>query len=181
VCRDFPTLLNLAIDGTGVGDPIYEMISRRLQHRDVAVESVIFSQKSKHALAQGFYANLKNGSIRIPSHQSARKSKRWEKFYQQMLAAEKRWSGNYMYITHPDVSGAKDDYVQSLLLALHAADVCLNGGQVSVGDNLLYSKALGEEDDSRADILEDRQYKSNEVVGLQKFRSLAKQGRISFS
>jgi hypothetical protein len=181
VCYQFPTLLNLAIDGTGVGDPIYEMISRRLQNRDVVVDSVIFSQKSKHALAQTFYSNLKNGNIRIPSHQSARKSKRWEKFYNQMLAAEKQWSGNYMYLTHPDVTGAKDDYVQSLLLALHAADLCLNGGQVAVGPNLLYTKALGEEQDSRADIFEDRTYHPSEVKGLNNFRRLAKEGRIQFN
>jgi len=44
--------------------------------------------------------------------------KKWQKFKYQLLDLEKTWVGKYMVCKHPNEKDAKDDYPDSLALAV---------------------------------------------------------------
>lgn len=112
-------LQTLAVDSTGVGDPIIDRLDAALRDTDCVILPVLYTQKQKHEMATLFYEELRKFLIRIPCHQSVRKTRRFKNFVEQWYACEKTYKGQYMQLEHTDIKGAKDDYVDSLLLLLY--------------------------------------------------------------
>jgi len=162
VIKDHGGILTVAVDATGTGDMPYETLNSRLNYTETEVIPVQFSQKMNHTLAQIFYKNLNHKAVKIPSGQGAKTSRRWKKFHSQLLSAIKVWKNNYMQITHPQVKGAKDDYVQSLLLALYAAEYYLNSGNIHISRNMFFSGGGGEETTQIDDIIQTAKFSTGE-------------------
>jgi hypothetical protein len=161
VIKDHGGILTVAVDATGTGDMPYETLASRLQYTETEVIPVQFSQKMNHTLAQLFYKNLNYKSAKIPCGKTAKKSRRWKKFHSQLLAAIKVWKNNYMQLTHPPIKGAKDDYLQSLLLALYAAEYYLNSGNIHVSRNMFYNAGGGDEITQIDDIIQTAKFSTD--------------------
>lgn len=179
VLKDY-NVSHLCIDVTGVGDPIHEMISKKCEYMDIEIEPVNFNQKTNHNLATLFFKNLNYKSLKVPSHQSISKSKRWNKFLGQLLDCEKVYNGNFLKITHPPGGAYKDDFVQSMLLGLYSCNLFINTGEIVMNDNMFYKRGIEEEPDRDA-VLENTKFDPEEIVGLENFRRYAKQGRINYA
>jgi len=178
VCKRYDTLQVLSIDSTGVGDPIHEMVSRRLAYRDVHVQPVYFSLQNQHKLAQLFYKNLNHENIRIPSHASAKKTRKYNKFMVQLLDAEKVWKNDKMIIRHGTYKGAKDDYVQSFFLALNAAEEAVNMGSAIESPN--YFSLNADPNDDSINYVEDiiDRMDISEIRGFDNVRRAAREGKL---
>jgi len=177
VCKMYDTLQAISIDSTGVGDPIFEIISRRLAHRNILLIPFYFSLNNQHKLAQIFYKNLNHKNLQVPAHQSVRKTRKFNKFMLQLLDAEKVWQNDKMIIRHGTYKGAKDDYVQSMFLMLNSAEEFLNVGTPFESPNYFNSKI----DDFNEDLINysDGGFRSvSEIVGFENVRKAAREGRL---
>ena len=114
----------LCVDTTGKGDPIAERLENTLKGSNCIIERVTFSSPSKHNMTQEFYAVLFRKRLRIPYDANAKTNLNLKNFIHQFITAEKKFVNTYMYLTHKDSRDAKDDYVDSLLLALKAGSAC---------------------------------------------------------
>lgn len=108
----------VVIDGTGVGDAIYDRIRANL---DCEVIPFVFSKQGKSDLYKHFNSEVRGGRITVPSDALTRDTREFEKFSQQMLDLEKGYSGQCLVVAHPNVAGAHDDYPDSLALAVWGA------------------------------------------------------------
>lgn len=176
----FPSMLALAVDSTGVGDPIHEALSRRLAHTQINVIPVYFTLRQQHLLAQCFYRNVNYNNVKVPCHGAVKETKKWQRFYNQLKEAEKIWKNDKMVIRHPNKRGAKDDYVQSMLLGLWAADIELNEGAVVEMEGNLY-KSTGDEYDTLNIEHGFGKIDAENIVGFEKIRKLAREGRLEVS
>jgi len=112
----------LAVDATGVGDAVVEMIRRALGNSDIKIVGVRFSEQIKSKMTIDFYNEMRSYRIRIPGHQSAEKTLRLKTFYNEWTTVEKVHKGQYSYFRHSEERGAHDDYVDSFLLAILASE-----------------------------------------------------------
>ena len=126
----------LVVDSTGVGDVVYSRLTRILSHTDIDVIPFIFSEQSKNYLAIQFYEEMRGHRIQIPAHPSVRKTRRYKDFTTQWFIVEKRYRKNKMYFSKPDEKNAHDDYVDSLLLTLEAAEQVGVTGPVQHNENI---------------------------------------------
>lgn len=106
----------LCTDSTGVGDPIIDRLEKALEDIDCTIVPVTFNLKSKHEMTTIFYEEMRAHRIKIPCHQSAKKTRRYQNFLNQFYSCEKIYKGAYVQLKHPDEKDARDDYVDSLLL-----------------------------------------------------------------
>jgi hypothetical protein len=107
------------VDATGAGDPIVDRLNRVFADYPLDIIPVVYNSKNKHEMATLFYEELRAFRIRIPCHQSVKKTRRFKNFVDQFFSCEKTYKGQFMQLEHPDTKGAKDDYVDSLLLLLY--------------------------------------------------------------
>lgn len=124
---DFISAYNVArlvVDGTGVGDAIYDRLKANLE---CEVIPYVFSKQAKSDLYKHFNSEIRAGRISIPADDLTKDSREFEKFSQQMLDLEKGYSGQCLVVSHPNVAGAHDDYPDSFALAVWGA----KGDQVS--------------------------------------------------
>jgi len=111
----------ITVDATGKGDPLFERLQLTVDDRglDCTVKGVVFSTKSKHDMAVHFYDEMRRRHISLPFSAAARGSKRMREFVKQWTMCEKVHDGKWMKLRHPDIKGAKDDYVDATILALY--------------------------------------------------------------
>lgn len=114
--------IGVAIDNGGMGDPIADRLTRLLPP-DIPVHAL-----SSSPLAQSerwkYLTTLMTGShpqygtlFAYPADKSARRTRTWKRFYQQMIELEKRYQGPYMLAEGPTDIGGHDDFCDSLALA----------------------------------------------------------------
>lgn len=112
----------VAVDSTGKGDPIAERLKAAMVDDPINVYATPFSTQSKHTLATDFYEEMYKNRISIPCGVKTKNTKEFKKFYGEWLTAVKTYTGKYLQLEHPrDLTGAHDDYVDSLLLLIQAA------------------------------------------------------------
>ena len=113
----------LAVDSTGVGDPITERLSAVLSSENCTVVGIKFSNASKHEMATTFYTNLRRQLIQVPGGRKTSKLARLRHFKEQLFTCEKNYQGRFLQLSHPKHErGARDDYIDSLLLMLLASE-----------------------------------------------------------
>lgn len=130
----------ITVDGTGVGDPIFaEMVADWSFTRNM--EPFIFSAKSKNYLMNLFYEYYYKQRIIVPSTDEARRTRRWQNFYLQMISLEKVTASGYTFFQKGHRDGNRDDYADSLFLMLHAAKMASSrhGNIESTGDPNLFA------------------------------------------
>ena len=115
----------LYFDATGAGDPAGEILRRKLRGM-VACEGVVFSPQSKDAMGKNMervlHARAENERLSYPADHPHAKD-----FEREMISLEKEYRSHrgYLFYHHPDVPGARDDFVDSLALSLHG--MCAKG------------------------------------------------------
>lgn len=113
----------LCVDSTGVGDPICDRLEAALEDTQCDVFPVTYTLKEKHNMAVLFYSEMRRQRIRIPTHQSVTKTRRFRNFQDQLFSCVKTYHKSYMQIEHPPKEkDAHDDYVNSLLLLCHGVE-----------------------------------------------------------
>ena len=131
-------IVQIGVDGQGMGDVFADRISRLLPNVDVqALESHTQEQSKrwKH-LTELMNRRL----ISWPAHAHARRLRTYKRFYQQMTDAERSYKGGNMVVAAPNEADAHDDYVDSLALA---AWLTKEGTmpEVEVSNNMFYARS----------------------------------------
>jgi hypothetical protein len=108
-------VLRIGVDATGMGGPVAERLQVLMPNVDVVpIDSDLKNQSER-------WKHLKNLIERqrfiYPAHSSVRRLKKWQKFHQQMIDLETKFTGKFMTAQAPDVRNAFDDYADSAALA----------------------------------------------------------------
>lgn len=108
-------VLRVGVDSQGVGGAVAERLGILMPTIDViAVDSNAPTQNARWVhLTQLIQRN----QLVIPGHSKARRTRRWQKFNQQMGDLERVNRGPYVLAAAPDERGAFDDYPDSLAIA----------------------------------------------------------------
>ena len=118
---DFLSNFNVArivMDGTGVGDAIYDRMRANL---DIEVIPYVFSRQSKSEMYKHLNTECRAGRVHYPADEETQETREYQNFTQQCMDLEKSYSGQLMVVAHPDAQGAHDDYCDSLALAVLGA------------------------------------------------------------
>lgn len=138
---DFLNKYNIRIiysDSTGVGDGMVDRL--KYYYEGIAdVVGYVFSMPNKSTMYMYLNQELKANRLYIPNGSRAERYKKWQTFKQQMLELEKSWRGKYMVCHHPDEKGAKDDYCDSLALAMLASQT-EGMPEIEVEENTFYDR-----------------------------------------
>lgn len=110
-------LAYVGVDAQGMGGPVAERLARMLGHRTEVIP-VTSDLKNQAERWQHLIQLLQRNMLIYPAHSKARRTRKWQRFRQQMEDAEKIMKGNYLMIQAPEDSReAHDDYVDSLAIA----------------------------------------------------------------
>ncbi len=108
-------VFRVAVDAQGVGGAVAERLRLLLPQCEVlALDS---GGKAQNERWTHLIALMQRRMLVAPGHSKARRLRRWKRWQQQMLDAEKKYKGPYMTVEAPDEKDAHDDYVDSLALA----------------------------------------------------------------
>lgn len=105
----------LAIDSTGVGDPVTDMFISNTQFQDE--NSGLYAIKFTAISKDNMYRNLKLSIKGLLTTLPKQDKKHGEKFRQQMLDLQQEFKGQLLSVHHPDANDARDDYPDSWALA----------------------------------------------------------------
>lgn len=105
----------LAIDSTGVGDPVTDMFITDTIWQDE--NSGLFAVKFTAISKDNMYRNLKITIKELLTTLPIQDKKNGEKFRQQMLDLQQEYKGQLLSVHHPDSNDAHDDYPDSWALA----------------------------------------------------------------
>jgi len=105
----------LAIDSTGVGDPVSDMFvsHTKFQDENSGLYAIKFTQVSKDNMYRNLKLSIKGLLTTLPKQDK----KHGEKFRQQMLDLQQEFKGQLLSVHHPDANEAHDDYPDSWALA----------------------------------------------------------------
>lgn len=125
-------------DDTGVGS---SLVDRLKYYYDgiIDVHGFTFSMPSKSLMWQFLNQEVIANRIEIPHGSRVERLKKWQRFKQQMLDLEKSWKGKYMVCHHPLEKGARDDYCDSLALAMLASNT-EGMPEITVEENSFYDR-----------------------------------------
>lgn len=136
-------ITQLAVDATGVGDPIVERLQHLMGNTDINIIPVKFSEQVKNEMTVLFYEEMRARRLQVPAHQSVKKTRRYKNFCDQWFNAEKIHRRKYTFLQHPDEPHAHDDYVDSYLLALYASEKCHTARTEMYHENALRTGNVG--------------------------------------
>ncbi len=141
----------IAIDATGMGDPIAEQLADMIP--GVNVVPVNFNVVSKDFLYKRYLQEVSTARCRYAAGPKTRESQDFKDFVFQHETLEKVYHGRYMCPQAPE--GGKDDFCDSAALAVHASTVeVVVDHIVEYSDNPFYSsraEAFKRNNDVRAD------------------------------
>jgi phage FluMu gp28-like protein len=112
----------LAVDATGLGGPIADLLTARLGRS--TVEAVTFTAERKSRLGFGLLAAVHSGRLRLYRMDG---SLQWAECRRQLEVARAVYREQRLMQFHVDPNEGHDDYVMSLALAVWAAR--LEGGE----------------------------------------------------
>lgn len=92
------------------------------------VVSYVFSSKSKSDLYKTFEREVNSGRVHVPGGEETKQSPEYLKCLAQLQDLEKSWRGAYMVVSHPPTKDGRDDFPDSLALAIWG---CMDRGEVS--------------------------------------------------
>jgi len=99
----------------------------RMAHTDcfaeVEVEDFVFGLQTKAVGYRLLHGDLLSKRLTFPAGDESRRSTEYRRFVVQMLDLVKSYSGDYLVVSHPDETGAHDDYPDSAMLANWGANV----------------------------------------------------------
>ena len=136
-------LRKIVTDGNTCGAPMVSRLQAFSRHKlnNVVVEGHTFSPLAKsdgyRSLASDFYSER----ISYPAGSDVRQTPEYKKFIKQFADLQKvNAPGGLMKVSHPDVSGAHDDYCDSLMLAAWGANSPTGFGGCEVSENVFMAR-----------------------------------------
>jgi len=108
-------VIALAMDATGVGDPIADMFRANTEWTDE--KSGFYPIKFSAVSKDNMYKNLKISIKELLTTLPKLDIKKSDKFRQQMLDLQQEYKGQLLSVNHPDDPNAHDDYPDSWALA----------------------------------------------------------------
>ena len=117
-------VVRIVMDATGVGDAIYDRLRANLNYEIIPY---VFGAGSKSDLYKHLNSEFRAKRVNYPADEEAKESREYQKFEQQFLDLEKSYRGQNLVVSHPDIAGGRDDYCDSLALAVWGAkgdEVC---------------------------------------------------------
>lgn len=109
-------VLACAVDANGVGDAVAQRLALLMPRAEVIPVTSSMSEQSgrfKH-----LQALIQRQMIGFPGHAKTRRLKTWKRFMQQMIDAERNYTGPNFTVSAPDEAWAHDDFVDSLAIAV---------------------------------------------------------------
>lgn len=110
-------VMAVAVDAQGVGDVVADRLERLMPRTQVVCLSSNTPDQSarwKHLME---VMNL--GLVGWPAGAKVRRTKKYQRFIQQMTDLEKNYQGKYLLAAAPNTAEAHDDYPDSLALAVY--------------------------------------------------------------
>lgn len=108
-------IVAVAIDSTGVGDPVTDMFVANTEWSDE--KSGLYAVKFSAVSKDNMYRNLKITIKELLTTLPKLSTKMGEKFRLQMLDLQQEYKGQLLSVHHPDDANAHDDYPDSWALA----------------------------------------------------------------
>ena len=108
-------VIAIAVDATGVGDPIADMFRMNTEWADE--KSGLYAVKFSSVSKDNMYKNLKITIKELLTTLPRLDTKKTDKFRQQMLDLQQEYKGQLLSVNHPDDPNAHDDYPDSWALA----------------------------------------------------------------
>lgn len=105
----------IAVDSQGIGDVVADRLQRLLP--DIEVVAVPSTTPEQSRRWKHLRELMGRGAVVFPWHAKTRRLKVWQRFHQQMVDLEKRFTGPHMIAEAPDEADAHDDFPDSLALA----------------------------------------------------------------
>lgn len=131
----YENIVGIYVDATGAGDPVFSQMKEEWEQYENVLNSFIFSGKGKSDLAKTFDDFFFSDRLVIPSTKMARKSKKWQNFFLQLLHLRTVVKDGYSYYSRNDkIPTSRDDYVDSVMLALHGVVEVLKKAEQGVGE-----------------------------------------------
>lgn len=108
-------VMAVAIDSTGVGDPIADMFEADSPWVDehTGLHRIKFSQDSKSNMYKNLKITIKELLTTLPKLDT----KEADRFKEQLLDLQQEYKGQHLSVHHPDDANAHDDYPDSWALA----------------------------------------------------------------
>jgi hypothetical protein len=166
----YENVVGIYVDTTGAGDPVFSQMKEEWTEYESSLHNFVFSGKAKADLAKIFDDFFFSDRLVIPSIKTARKSKKWQNFFLQLLHLTAVVKDGYSYYSRNEkLPSSRDDYVDSLMLALHGVtDVVkkASSGEGEYSDNPSYHKTIFQK---RSDVL-------GKFPGIEKIRDAIRKG-----
>jgi len=110
----------LVCDSTGPGDPVTDFLANALENTDIIVEPFVFTTPSKDVGYKMLLQEMQAGRLSYPAGSRATKTRKFQKFRQQLQELEKSWRAARMVVACPKGDkNAHDDYPDSLMMLVY--------------------------------------------------------------
>jgi hypothetical protein len=113
---NFGPIKKIVLDATRESS-FADRIAHTPMFADTEVVDFIFGIQTKAAGYRLLHTDISSKRLSFPAGTDARADNHYSKFVVQMLDLLKDYSGGYMSVSHPDETGAHDDYPDSAMLA----------------------------------------------------------------
>lgn len=110
---------------------------------NIEVIPCIFSTSFKSEMYKNLESEIKTGRAKYPLDEVTKKSREYINFIKQMGDLQKEYRGQTLFVSHPPLRGAHDDYPDSWALAVYGA--CTRGDTTEIetqSQNPLYLDSL---------------------------------------
>lgn len=114
----FPGLDAVAVDATGMGDPVWERLTTML--RGVNVIPVRYSTPVKHQIFRWYFQEISARRLHYAAGPDTRESQEYKEFVRQHGELVREYRGNYLHVYARDEND-HDDAPNSAALAAHAS------------------------------------------------------------
>ena len=167
----YENVVGIYVDTTGAGDPVFSQMLEEWENYSNILKPVLFNGKSKADLAKIFDDFFFTDRLVIPSTRDARKSKKWQNFFLQLLHLTSVVKDGYSYYSRNEkINTSRDDYVDSVMISLFGVREVLKTaqlGEAEESNNPYYTKS------NPGKISETRQDK---FPGIERIREAVRNG-----
>lgn len=136
--RRFKPLRFGYIDIVSLGKPVFDMLKKHLREEDeetgkvrywARLEGYYGSARENHEVNQSMDREFQHGRVHFPKHVSVQQRREKNRFIDQILDLERKYTGKYLKLEHPSIKGRHDDFCKSLGYAIFAfKDKSFRGG-----------------------------------------------------
>lgn len=127
---------SIGVDANGVGDAVAQRLQLLMPRTEVL--PLTSSQSEQSTRFKHLQALIQRRMIGWPGHGKTRRLRTYKRFMQQMIDAERKYTGPNFTVAAPEEAWAHDDYVDSLSLAA-AMTIDQTMPTVEVSSNVFFS------------------------------------------